>query len=90
MGKLNVEELSFEEALAKLEELVEKIDSGDLPLAEALETFKLATELSEHCARLLNEAEAAVEELEAGTDEADAAAGEENEDEDDVDPFGDR
>ena len=88
MGKLNVEELSFEEALAKLEELVEKIDTGDLALAEALETFKLATELSEHCARLLKEAEAAVEELAADSDAADAAAG--GEDEDDVDPFGDR
>jgi len=58
-------------------------------LAEAIETFQLATELSEHCARLLNEAEAAVEELEAGTDEPDAAAADQDQDDDDVDPFGD-
>lgn len=65
MDKEQVKALSFEEALTKLEELVEQIDSGDLPLAEALATFKLATELSRHCETLLKDAETAIEQIDA-------------------------
>ena len=77
MAKIDVEKMSFEEALGELETLVGKIDAGDLPLAEAVETFKLATALSEHCTRLLKEAEAAVEELQA--EKQDVAGDEEDE-----------
>ena len=66
MGKVKVDTLSFEETLARLEELVEQIDAGDLPLAEARETFKWATERSMHCEKQLREAEAAIEQIDAG------------------------
>ena len=84
MENANVEDLSFEEALAQLEQLVEKIDAGELPLAEAIDTFRLAMALSEHCSGLLQEAEAAIEELVADTEQGTRPTKEED------DPFGDQ
>ncbi len=63
MEQIDVSALSFEDALERLEKLVETIDSGNLPLAEAIDAFRLATALRERCAALLQEAEIAIEEL---------------------------
>jgi exodeoxyribonuclease VII small subunit len=38
----------FEEALAELESLVERLERGDLPLDEALKTFERGVELTRH------------------------------------------
>ncbi len=96
MDKIDVSGLSFEEGLERLEALVEKIDAGDLPLAEAIDTFKLAMALSEHCTKLLEEAETAIEELVAAADDREGTGGEtenvaadSNEDEKSSNPFGD-
>ncbi len=62
---MDVEKLSFEDALEQLEELVGRLDAGDLPLAEAIDTFRLAMELRGHCAKLLDEAEASIDQLQA-------------------------
>jgi len=62
-NKVDVEKLSFEEALEQLEQLVQRLDAGELPLAEAIDTFRLAMALRTHCARLLDEAEASIEQL---------------------------
>jgi exodeoxyribonuclease VII small subunit len=58
-----LEQLSFEEALQRLEALVAELDSGDLPLEEALANFEEGSKLKELCERKLAEAEAQVEEL---------------------------
>ena len=55
--------LSFEEALKRLEEVVERLEKGDLPLEEALGLFQEGTALVRHCEGLLNAAEAKVEML---------------------------
>ena len=60
--------MKFEEALAELEaaELeaaVEKLESGDLPLEEAIEEFQKGTELSRICMEKLKVAKAAVQKL---------------------------
>ena len=62
-NNVDVEKLSFEEALEQLEQLVQRLDAGDLPLAEAIDTFRLAMALRTHCAALLDEAEASIEQL---------------------------
>ena len=62
-NNVDVEKLSFEEALEQLEQLVQRLDAGDLPLAEAIDTFRLAMALRIHCAALLDEAEASIEQL---------------------------
>ncbi|MFO7945457.1 MAG: exodeoxyribonuclease VII small subunit [Armatimonadota bacterium] len=58
-----IEQLSFEEALNRLEELVEQMDAGDLQLEEAIEKFELAMRLQKHCHTRLSEAEATIEKL---------------------------
>ncbi len=51
----------FEEALAELEGLVERLESGDLPLDEALKTFERGVELTRHCQTSLKAAQQKVE-----------------------------
>jgi exodeoxyribonuclease VII small subunit len=51
----------FEEALAELESLVERLERGDLPLDEALKTFERGVELTRHCQQSLKAAQQKVE-----------------------------
>jgi exodeoxyribonuclease VII small subunit len=50
-------EVSFEEALANLENLVEKLEDTNLPLEEAINCFEDAMKMSSLCSNKLNEAE---------------------------------
>lgn len=64
--------IKFEEALQKLEATVAALESGELPLDEAIEEFQYGTELSKACLAKLNLAKAQVEKLNleaAGRDE---------------------
>lgn len=56
-------ELSFEQALARLQELVEQLERGDLPLERSLALFEEGVRLSRLGAHRLDEAERRVEEL---------------------------
>jgi exodeoxyribonuclease VII small subunit len=58
-----MEELTFEQAFAALEETVRQLELGDLPLAEALALFERGAKLAELCERQLNEAELRVRQL---------------------------
>ncbi len=51
----------FEEALEKLEEIVKKMESGDLTLDESLKAFEEGIRLSRLCAQKIDEAERRVE-----------------------------
>jgi exodeoxyribonuclease VII small subunit len=53
---------SFETSLARLEEIVERLDDGNLPLEESLALFKEGTKLARICRNLLAEAEVQVKE----------------------------
>jgi exodeoxyribonuclease VII small subunit len=53
----------FEEALKKLQELVEKLEKGDLPLEEAMECFSEGIRISQFCHKKLEEAEKKVDML---------------------------
>lgn len=53
----------FEEALKKLQELVEKLEKGDLPLEEAMESFSEGIRISQFCHKKLEEAEKKVDML---------------------------
>ncbi len=56
-------ELSFEEILAKLTQVVERLEKGDLPLEESLAVFEQGIQLSRLGSNRLDAAEAKVEEL---------------------------
>ncbi len=51
------ENLSFEEALQGLTALVEKLESGELPLEESVAAFERGVKLSRRCEALLDHAE---------------------------------
>ncbi|WP_026487560.1 exodeoxyribonuclease VII small subunit [Caldanaerobius polysaccharolyticus] len=48
--------LSFEEALKKLEEIVKKLEGGNLTLEDTLSLFQEGIQLSRICTEKLNEA----------------------------------
>lgn len=48
---------TFEASLSELETLVDSMESGDLPLDEALKSFERGVELTRQCQRQLKEAE---------------------------------
>ena len=54
---------SFEESLTKLEEIVAKLEGGDLSLEDSVKLFEEGTRLSADCRRQLDEAEGKVEML---------------------------
>ena len=55
--------LSFEDALAKLEAIVESMESGEVPLAELLAKFEEGTKLLKVCESRLKDAELKIEQL---------------------------
>lgn len=60
----------FEQSLQRLDEIVKKMEEGNVPLAEALKLFEEGTALSARCGKLLDEAELKVVELMKGKDGA--------------------
>ncbi len=61
-----VEELSFEEALRQLEEVVHLLEDEELSLENALAAFERGQALACHCATLLEKAELRVKQLVGG------------------------
>ena len=61
----SIEELTFEQAFAELEESVRTLERGDLPLEESLALYERGQELAAYCAQLLDKAEMKVQEVEA-------------------------
>lgn len=70
----NSENVTFEAALVRLEEIVQQLDQGDLALEEALALFEEGSKLRELCETKLAEAEATVEQLLAPPSEAEGGA----------------
>jgi len=54
-------EKSFETSLVELEEIVTKLEEGDLPLEESLELFEKGISLSRSCRERLTNAERRIE-----------------------------
>jgi exodeoxyribonuclease VII small subunit len=55
--------LSFEAAYAELEEIITRLDSGDLPLEDSVALFERGRKLAAHCQSLLDNAELRVSQL---------------------------
>ena len=56
-------EKTFEEELIELEEIVKKLESGEVPLDDAIKEFTKAMELSKKCDEKLKSAEEAITKL---------------------------
>ena len=58
----------FESALAELEQIVQRLEQGDLPLEESLRQFERGIALTRSCQKALRQAEQKVRVLAQGTD----------------------
>ncbi len=54
---MSKEKQSFEDALKALETIVKALESGELPLEEAVKKYEEGMAYSKHCQKLLKEAE---------------------------------
>ena len=53
----NLKSMAFEEALERLEILVNKLEEGNLPLEESLQLFAEGIQLTRQCSKKLEQAE---------------------------------
>ncbi len=59
----DIKDMSFERALKELENIVTRLEKGDVELEESIAIYERGEVLKEHCDRLLRQAEAKVEKL---------------------------
>ena len=58
-----IEKLNFEEALQALEEIVKGLESGDVKLDQAIDSYARGAALKRHCESKLREAQAKIEKI---------------------------
>jgi exodeoxyribonuclease VII small subunit len=61
-------ELPFEKALEQLEEIVRRLERGDVPLDESVAIYERGEKLKQHCETLLKRAEARIQRITLGPD----------------------
>lgn len=59
----DIKNLSFEAALGELEQIVEALERGDVPLDKSIEHYERGEQLRNHCQTLLTAAEDKVEKI---------------------------
>jgi exodeoxyribonuclease VII small subunit len=62
--------MSFEEALVELEQIVRRLEGGQVKLDEAILSYERGAQLKQHCERKLNEAQQRVDRIVIGADGA--------------------
>jgi exodeoxyribonuclease VII small subunit len=60
--------MSFEDALRELEQIVHKLEAGDVPLENSILIYERGAALKAHCEKKLKEAELKVEKIVLGPD----------------------
>lgn len=60
--------LSFEEALRALEDIVRKLESGEVPLDATMDLYERGEKLRAHCQARLDAAQLRIEQIVAGAD----------------------
>jgi exodeoxyribonuclease VII small subunit len=68
MTEKPIGKLSFEEALAALEQVVSQLEGGQVPLEQSIALYERGDALKKHCEAKLGEAELKVEKTVAGND----------------------
>jgi exodeoxyribonuclease VII small subunit len=64
----DVEQLSFEDALRRLEEIVRTLEKGEAPLDQSIELYQEGDKLRRHCEARLKDAQARIEQIALGPD----------------------
>ncbi len=58
-----ISKMSFEDALKELESIVNKLESGSAPLADAINLYEFGSTLKAHCELILKQAQMRVEKI---------------------------
>ena len=69
-----IAELSFEEAMKKLEEIVRTFESGGLSLQQSVSAYEEGIQLRKHCDTLLKQAKLRMDEVQRSAQESEGAA----------------
>ena len=64
-------ELSFEQSMKRLDEIVKLLENGDLPLDESMKLFEEGSILCNNCSGMLNQAEEKIKQLHFKNDSVD-------------------
>jgi exodeoxyribonuclease VII small subunit len=62
--------MSFEDALRELEQIVHRLEAGDVPLEDSIRIYERGAALKAHCDTRLKEAELKIEKVKVGADGA--------------------
>ncbi len=60
--------MTFEDALRSLEDVVRRLESGDVPLDDSITLYERGEALRKHCQARLDAAQARIEKIVAGPD----------------------
>ena len=63
MNREEIESLSFEDSFARLEQVIQKMETGDLSLDVSVSLYEEGMRLARHCGEELDDAELRVNEL---------------------------
>lgn len=63
-----IAEMSFEDALRSLEDVVRRLESGEVPLDESIALYERGEALRRHCQARLDAAQERIEKIVAGPD----------------------
>ncbi|MEO6387691.1 MAG: exodeoxyribonuclease VII small subunit [Croceibacterium sp.] len=63
-----IAEMSFEDALKALEDVVRKLETGEVPLDESIGLYERGEDLRRHCQARLDAAQARIEKIVQGPD----------------------
>ena len=64
----DLSQMSFEEALRALEDVVRRLETGEVPLEESIDLYERGEQLRKHCQARLDAAQARIEKIVAGPD----------------------
>jgi len=64
----NIAAMNFEDALRALEDVVRKLEGGEVPLDESITLYERGEDLRKHCQARLDAAQARIEKIVAGPD----------------------
>lgn len=62
-------QLSFEQAMAQLEEALKVLSQGDIPLEKAVEQYKIGLDMASLCQNMLRNAEGEIKVLQNGVEQ---------------------
>jgi len=64
----DISNFSFEQAMSELEDVVAKLENGQVPLEDSIKLYEMGNDLKKHCEQKLKEAEEKVAQITFSSD----------------------